>query len=98
MISLILASYLASQTWTWLKVADPDVALYRIYWGASGIAWCSQNRVEIPATQCDATVCGQDGICCGDIPEPPYKFIIVTAVDSSGNESGTDHGGIVSCP
>jgi len=99
MIHIVLASWLLTQQWAWLKSSEPDVVAYRIYWGASGTAWCAANRVEIPATQCDLAICGVDGMCCGDIPEPGYSaFVTVAAVDSAGNESLPDHGNVVTCP
>jgi hypothetical protein len=93
MISLLLASYLATQSWTWDKHPEPDVVLYRIYWGASGVAWCSQNRVEVPSSACGLTDCQ------GEVPDPGYSFYLtVAAVDSAGNESLPDHGSVVTCP
>lgn len=92
--ALFLASWLDTQEWSWAKSPEPDVIAYRLYWGASGQAWCSANRVEVPATQCDDTRCW------GEIPQPPFTpaFIVVTAVDSEGLESITEHGPIVDCP
>ena len=95
MTALLLASYLASQTWSWVPNAEPDVVAYRVYWGASGTAWCAANRVEFPASVCTATECQ------GEIPEPPWSpaFITVVAVDSAGLESAPpDHGQVVTCP
>ena len=91
---LLLASYLASQIWTWNKAPEPDVVSYRLCAGASGTAWCAANCVTIPASACDATECQ------GEVPEPPWTpaFFIVTAIDAAGNESPTEHGPIVVCP
>ena len=90
-MSLILASYLAAQIWAWSPVAT--ATSYRVYWGASGTAWCAANMVEFPATVCDAVDCQ------GEIPEPQFSpaFILVTAVNQYG-ESATEHGAVVVCP
>jgi len=94
LLNLIVASYLSTQTWSWTPNPEPDVVAYRVYWGASGTAWCAANRVEFPASVCTATECQ------GEIPEPPWSpaFITVTAVRSNGIESAPDHGAIVVCP
>ena len=94
-MSFLLASWLVSQVWTWDKAIEADVVSYRLYWGASGTAWCSENVVEVPAaTACNATQCQ------GDIPMPDYTpaYIVVVAVDSGGLESPTEHGPVVVCP
>jgi len=92
LIALALASYLASQTWAWSPV--PGATSYRLYFSAGMTTWCQQDRIEFPASVCDAVDCQ------GEIPEPQFSpaFILVTAVDSSGNESGTDHGEVQPCP
>lgn len=96
------ASWLQTQTWHWSKRTEPDVASYRLYWGASGTAWCKANNVEFSAaTSCGlVNHCASDAECCGEIPMPTFSpaFIVVTAVDTSGNESITEHGSIVECP
>lgn len=96
--ALLLASWLTTQEWSWEKSPDMDVVAYRIYWSDT-TAWNCIDRVEVSAVFCDATFCQSDGVCCGDIPEPsPDVNIIVTAVDASGNESGTDRGPAPVCP
>jgi hypothetical protein len=98
MISVMLASWLLTQHWQWEKSAT--ATSYRIYWGASGTAWCAANRVEIPATNCGiAAGCDDDTKCCGDIPMPDFTpaHIVVTAVNNFG-EGPTDHGPVVVCP
>jgi hypothetical protein len=94
MISLILASYLAAQEWSWLRSPEADVVAYRICVSPIATEWCESNCVTIPATSCDATRCW------GDVPEPSWSptFFIVTALDNEGNESDTNHGEIVLCP
>ena len=90
MIGLLLASYLAAQTWAWDPTAN--ATSYRVYWGASGMAWCSVNMVEYPASVCDAVDCQ------GEIPDPGYSmFVIVVAVNGAG-EGPSEHGNVVTCP
>jgi hypothetical protein len=91
------ASWLPSQQWSWRRNSEPDVALYRLYWGArpqvSG--WCPTLMREFHVeTSCGiAAGCPSDSECCGDLPMPtrPLIFFVVTAIDASGNESGTGH-------
>jgi hypothetical protein len=91
-IHALLMSWLLTHRWTWDAV--PTATAYRIYWGASGIAWCAANRVEVQA----ATACA-NGTCQGEIPMPDFTpaYIIVTAVNSAG-ESVTEHGNVTVCP
>lgn len=97
MLTLLLASWLSTQTWTWTKNPEPDVAAYRVYFSMGMTIWCQQDRVEVPASvACDATECQLPN----DMTEPPFSpvFFIVTAVDAAGNESGTGHGAVEVCP
>ncbi len=105
MIALILASWLVSQTWSWKKAPEPDVARYRIYWGAhpQSAGWCPAQMVEFHVeTSCGVAMgCPSDGECCGDLPMPtrPLVFLVVTAIDAAGNEGGTEHGKVAAvCP
>jgi len=94
MVALFLASYIATQEWSWDRSPESDVVSYRVCVGSTGAAWCTSNCVVIPASACDATRCH------GDIPEPTWSpaFFIVTAIDAAGNESASEHGPIGSCP
>lgn len=88
---LLLASYLATQTWSWQPVAT--ATSYRVYWSALGTSWCAASRVEYPASVCTPTECqGED-----TGPSIPITFILVTAVNQYG-ESATEHGPVVVCP
>jgi hypothetical protein len=91
MIHALLASWLATQTWAWSPVVG--ATSYRVYWGASMVAWCATHRVEYPASVCSSTECQ------GDIPMPDFTpaYIIVTAVNAAG-EGVTGHGSVVVCP
>lgn len=94
MTKLVIASWLATQVWCWDPNPEPDIASYRMYWGASGIAWCAMNHGEVAVTVCTPTEC------CIDIPEPTgtLTFFMVVAVDTAGNVGESEHGEIVSCP
>jgi len=88
-MSLILASLLISQVWEWHE--SPGATAYRIYWSASGKAWCSNHVLEYPASVC------VNGLCQGDISLPSYSvFLAVTSLNSAG-ESSTEHGAITEC-
>ena len=91
MISLLLASYLSTQTWSWAPVSG--ATSYRLYFSAGMTAWCAQDQIEFPASVCDTTDCQ------GEIPEPQFApvFFIVTAVGPGGEGPG-EHGEIVTCP
>ena len=88
MLSLVLASWLSTQQWSWDKVEptpDASVQGYRIYWNVPG--WCPRTGVvEVPTSQCDATTCW------GDTPEPaePLVFFEVVAYNGAG-ETTTEH-------
>lgn len=83
------ASLKLTQTWEWHE--SPGATSYRVYWSASGKAWCSNNGLEFPASVC------VNGLCQGDISLPSYSvFIMVTALNSAG-ESPTDHGPMTVC-
>jgi len=85
----LLASLLLTQTWEWHE--SPGATSYRVYWSASGKAWCYSNGLEFPASVCVA------GTCQGDISLPSYSvFIAVTALNSNG-ESATEHGAVIAC-
>lgn len=91
-MSLLLASWLATQTWAWSPVAG--ATSYRLYWGASGQSWCGTHYIEFSASVCDATECQ------GDVPMPSFSpaFFVVTAVNAAG-EGPTEHGPVVAvCP
>jgi hypothetical protein len=91
-MSLLLASWLVTQTWQWSPV--PTATSYRIYWQAdTPMLWCSQNYVEFPASVCTATDCQ------GEIPQPTASvvYVNVTAVNANG-ESAWDHGAKGVCP
>jgi hypothetical protein len=85
------ASLLATQTWAWDSVANATG--YRVYWGATGKAWCVSNRVEFSSSVCI------NGECQGEIPIPAYSpvFVMVTAFNQYG-EGPTDHGPVAECP
>lgn len=90
-MSLLLASWLFTQTWAW----DPvdGAKSYRIYWSRFPTQWCAQNMREYPASDC------VDGVCYGFVPKPTWKltFFMVVAVNDYGL-SDTEHGEIVECP
>ena len=79
MTALLLASYLATQAWSWSPVSG--ATSYRLYSGPSPSLWCSVWHEAVTATEaCTQTECQHD------IPEPPggVVFLIVTAVNASG--------------
>jgi hypothetical protein len=87
---VLFMSWLLSHSWGWDVV--PNATSYRIYWGASGIAWCSVNHVDVPATAC------ANGRCQGEIPMPDFTpaYIVVTALNEYG-ESITEYGNVIAC-
>ena len=98
MISLVSASYLATQTWAWNKNPEPNVVEYRLYWANPyGVTqgWSACSMVRIPASTCDATICHGDP---ATMPTRGFILFVVTAVDTSGNESTTEHGKTRVCP
>jgi hypothetical protein len=92
MMTLLLASYLAAQTWSWVPVSD--AVAYRIYFSMGMTTWCAQDRVEVSAFTCTPTECQ------GEVAEPDFSpaYFVVTAVDAAGNEGPTEHGEVQSCP
>lgn len=89
-MTLLLASWLFTQTWAWDEV--PGATSYRICWSRIKNAWCLENcRVY------DASVC-INGKCQGFVPKPTWKltFFVVTAINDQG-ESDTEHGPVATC-
>lgn len=91
-MTLLLASWLVTQTWAWSPV--PTATKYRIYYGSLPMTWCAPQYVEFSSSICDATECQ------GDTGEPmgPAIYFNVVAVNAAGVESVWDHGVKVPCP
>lgn len=83
-MTLLLASWLATQQWSWDAV--PTATSYRIYYGSLPMTWCALQYVEVTTTS-------------ANIPEPTGNaiFFNVVAVNAAG-ESTWDHGSKVPCP
>lgn len=91
MTRMFLATWLLTQTWAWTPV--PDATHYRIYWGATGQAWCTTDYIEVAASVCTPIECQ------GDIPIPSFdlSYIIIVARNAAGL-GPTEHGAITVCP
>lgn len=94
MTAFLLASWLATQQWSWTK--SPTADSYRIYWSTVPSSWCwTTSWVLAASSHCGiANGCQTDDECCSpDLPEPPdpVTFLLVTASDPDG-DSDTEHG------
>lgn len=90
-MSLLLASWLLSQTWAWAK--EPVSTSYRIYWSTDPVHWCWSQFVEVPL-DCTVTECQ------GDIPEPPGAVVYIDVIGVNAIGPGPwDHGNLDgACP